>query len=296
MAAGISGRRKVQAALAEARRLLAELEKAPPAGAPQHSAPACQRVIDVLARGREHIAEAPESKADLDDLMQTSQERYERVAAAEPFLARSDAARQAGDWATAAAQLSQARERLGDLAGAGVEQRLAKYHDTTAAVDTVLTAAGTRWHRLRNSTISPRDGDLAAVQWAELDTALAAAADALAPRPEGVDPLPPNWGELLARVEDLARRARVLQQAREKVAAGRGVDAVPMLQAVLAQGPDPILNSVLRRLVRSSAGAASEQAHARLASAETHLRAGELEEAAARRWPERGHMKRSRRK
>jgi hypothetical protein len=281
MAAGISGRRKVQAALTEARRLLAELEKSSPAGTLPNSVASYQRVIDILSRGREHIAEAPEARASLDDLLRTAQERHARLAAAEPFLARSETARQAGDWATAAQELGRACEQLGELAGATIERELARCRETAAAVDAALAAAGDALTRAEELYGAARDGDVAAVQWAELDAALVTAGDRLAAPPDHADPLPPAWGEQLARVNDLSRRVRILQQVREKAAAGRAVEAAPLLQAQLVQTPDPVLNAVLRRLVRSSAGAASERAGARLAAAEAHLRAGELDEARA---------------
>jgi hypothetical protein len=276
MAAGISGRRMVQAALAEARRLLAELERSP-AAVPA----AYQRVLDVLSRGREHLAEAPEAKADLDTLTRTAQERHARLAAAEPHLARSEAARQTGDWPAAATELGQAREHLGDLAGAAIERRWVQYRETAAAIQAELTAAGDTLAQAEELYEVAREGDLSAAQWAELAAALASAGDRLAARPEGADPLPPAWDELQGRVDDLVRRARVLQQVREKAAAGRGIEAVPILQAHLAQAPDPVLNAVLRRLVQSSADAAGEWAAGRLAAAEGHLRAGEVEEGRA---------------
>jgi hypothetical protein len=126
------------------------------------------------------------------------------------------------------------------------------------------------------------DGDLAAVAWDEVDSALKQARSALRAATRSLPaPLPPRLEALRGRVEELDRRNQLLAATREQMVAGRGIDALPALQAHVAADPDPLVLAVLGRLTRESATDAVDAARSWQAEAAAALERGELSTAAA---------------
>jgi len=275
MAAGIAARRDLQAALAEATRLLAELERSPAPTAAGYG-----QIVALLARADNRAGDAFDETSSLAarvaEMLRQARDRHDRLAAVEPQLARAEALREAGDWAGAARELSQAVEQLGDLPARELVKRARRYNAVARQVETRMARAEAYLAQAEAAYAVARDGDLGRVAWSELQAALDGAQAELGDPP--ARPMSPAWEELHARVEDLAERAALLRQVAERVRAGQAVDALPLLQG---DSTDPVLAAVRTVLRRASVGAAHQRAAACLAAAEAHFAAGELPAAAA---------------
>lgn len=275
LAAGIRGRRQLQAALAEATRLLAELERNP-----SPSAAGYGQVVELLARAETYAGDAfeevPSLAPRLVEMLHRARDRHDRLAAIERQIARAEALREAGDWAAAARELSQAVEQLGDLPAREIVQRAQRYSSVAVAVEASLARAGQALAQAEAAYAVAREGDLGRVAWAELQAAVDRAQAELGEPP--AHPLPPTWEESQARVDDFAERVALLRQVAERVRAGQAVDALPLLQV---DSNDPVLAAVRTVLRRASVGVAHERAAACLAAAEAHFAAGELPAAVA---------------
>ncbi len=275
MAAGIAARRDLQTALAEATRLLAELERSPAPTAAGYG-----EVVALLARADDRAADAfdetPSLAAQVAGMLRQARDRHDRLAAVEPQIARAEALREAGDWAGAARELGQAVEQLGDLPAREIVKRARRYSAITGEIEAGLARAEESLARAEAAYAVARDGDLNRVAWTELQAALDGAQAELGDAP--AHPVPSAWEELRARVEEFAERVALLRQVAERVRTGQAVDALPLLQG---DSTDPVLAAVRTVLRRASVGAAHERAAVCLAAAEAHFAAGELPAAAA---------------
>ncbi len=125
------------------------------------------------------------------------------------------------------------------------------------------------------------DGDLVAVDWDAAIAALKSARAGLRAARGALHPLPARWEELRAQVEALERRNAVLHTAAERVAAGRGVEALPALRAYAASTADPIVLAAQERVLREGSDDALAAARGWLTQAKAALERGELATAAS---------------
>ena len=283
---------KVEGALKEAKRLQAELDRAT-----LPTAEGYQQLVDVLLRAQEQARGYPDMQPPVEQRLQKAQARWQRLSQAEPLIGRAEDLRQQGEWAEAASRMGEAVAALGDdLPVSELRQRWQTWQGIAEAVSSALEQAQEALAQASEHYLAARDGDLAAVQWAELKRTLTLAESTLSTRPVGAEPLPKAWNELQAKVEDLQARGKVLGAAFDEVQAGRPMQALPILSAAVTQRPDDhVLAAVRVRLQRETAAEAQEKANRLLAEAREHAERVELTDALeklaeARRlggdWPE----------
>ncbi|MGE5602171.1 MAG: hypothetical protein ACM30E_03920, partial [Nitrososphaerales archaeon] len=268
--------REGEAALAEAAaRIDAAGRSHPP------SAEAYSQAIAVLKKAAAAAEEAKELAPRFDALHEQAEDGRKRALAAQPLLAESEALAAAGDWAGSAAALAAAQTALGPLAGSEMIKRLAQLQDRAETVASALAPAAAAVGRAEALYGLASDGDVSAVDWDALEQALSEARKTLRRQAGLPTPLPPAWEETRARAEALALRSKVLRGVSDKLAAGRGADAIPALQAEAGSGQDSVILAVLSRLLDETAGDAMVLARGWVTEAVAALGRGELATAGA---------------
>lgn len=185
----------------------------------------------------------------------------------------------AGALSEAARLAAQIRDRrAAQVAAAEAAEQAARAAATEQALAPVVAAL-----REVEAVCEPAaDGDLAAVDWDAAERGLKEARKALRAAGRALpQPLPATWEALRDRIDALERRNHLLVAAHERIAAGRGIEAVPALQAHAANDPDPVVLTLLDRLMREGASAAGNAAQDWLAQAVAAIERGELTTAAA---------------
>jgi hypothetical protein len=276
LTAGLNARLAGEAALVRAAALIESAGQSSPPSAEEYGT-----ALNVLEEASSYGQLAPELVTRLDALRTKAEERRDRALAARSCLVESDSRAALGDWQGVASALAAAQAALGAPDGDHLAPRLAQARAWAAAVVERLSAAGAAMERADSLTGSAAQGDLESVCWDELAGALESARIALRPAPDLPAIRPAAWEHAEQRFTWLARRVDALRAAREKIQAGRAVDAVPALQMHSASDPDPLVLSVLSRLLKETVGDAAMAARAWLQEATTALGRGEIAAAEA---------------
>lgn len=254
---GISCKRQVAQAVAEAAQRQADLDQAAPPTAAGYS-----QLVAVLENAAAVAQGCREQLPAVETLLAAARTRLAALQAAEPLLLEAETLRGQGDWTSATETLARAAEALGsDLAGRGVRQRQQTWGEIAHALTAGLEKAEAALADAQRAYEVARD-DLAAVSWSKLSAGLETAERALKTKPRGADPLPAAWLQAQARGEDLRRRADVLSNAWKQVQAGHELEALSAVTAAAMQRTDdPVLVAVRVWLRRQTVEQGRLKAH-----------------------------------
>lgn len=215
------------------------------------------RLAEELLAAAENAARSGQDDAALDYCEQVA-----GVTGA-PAGALSDAARLAARITTRRAEQA-AQAEAAELAAQAeaVERALGPVENALRSVDEICAPAA--------------DGELAAVDWDAAEAGVKAARKALRAARAALQPLPPRWEELKTRVDALEQRNQLLRDLAGRMASGRGIDAMPALQAYATDHADPLVLAVLERVLREGSDDALTAARMWLTQATSALERGEL--------------------
>ena len=276
IAAAIRARRQVRAGLADA---AAAMEATARTYLP--SPEGFSQALAIMDRLKPALEDAKELTREFNALRTLAEDGLQRSLAAKRHATESEALAAAGDWPGAAEALAPAIAVLGPPAREELGGRLKQLREWAETIQNGLVPASDDLRQAETLYAMAADGDLAAIDWDALERLLAEVRKRLRPSPELPATLPPAWEETRARAETLARRSQVLRGVHKSIAAGRGVDAIPALQAEAAVSSDPVLLAVLTRLLQETAGDAAVVARGWLAETSAALNRGELASAEA---------------
>lgn len=267
----IGCRQKVTGALREAQQIQDRLAIAELPASGEY-----QQLVDILERARAHAGQCPEYLGTIETKLQPARARLEQLIRAERQITLAAAAQAGGAWRDAARDLEAAVQAIGDLPATELRQRLSKWQAIADAVDAALNTAEQAYAQAGQAYQAGQAGDLNAIAWAELKTALEQAQAALDARPADVQPLPPRWDELAKQVHDLESRRVGLYKVYEQIRAGRLTDACDLLRSAAQSAPnDPCILNTLQRLEHETNESRTSEAQRLLAEARGWVDRGE---------------------